>query len=372
MIMGKRRAQGEGNITQLKDGRWQARIRLGKDKDGRPIRKAFYGATKKEAADKLAEYRKERSLLAWSTPTEMTVEELANDWLTTCHGNKSPTTVARREEIVRLHLVPHLGEIKVQKLEEMHIHRMLAALTREGGAKAFNAYATLRTMLAYALRMRLVVANPVERIEKPRVCRKELPIYDAGSVKLLLGAAAGKRLSALFVLACSTGMRQGELLGLAWDALDLVGGLVHVRQTLTQVKGEFKLKPPKSKAGLRTISLPALAVAALHEHRKAMLKEGQDVHRGTVFCTRAGTFIGKSNLIRQVWKPVIKKAGVPDQPFHSLRHSHASALLSNGESIRAVAKRLGHADPAMTLRVYAHVLPDEDGRLADRIQMMYG
>jgi integrase len=357
--------------VQRKDGRFMASIRLGTDGDGKPIRKSFYGATKKEVADKLAEFRKERSLRAWGTPSEMTVEELADDWLTTCHSDKSLATLANREDIVRLHITPHIGHIKVQQLAPMHVHRMLEARGGEGASAQNKVYEVLNNMLRYALRMQLILSNPAAVILKPRVVRKEMPIYDSEQVKQILRAAAGKRLAALFTVACCTGMRQGELLGLHWDAVDLEAGVLHVRQTLLQVRSTLKLKEPKSKAGRRTITLPPLAVVALHEHRKAMLKEGRDVRKGLVFCGRTGSFIRRTNLIRCVWKPTLKTAGVPEQPFHSLRHSHASELLRNGQSIVAVARRLGHSTPAMTLRVYAHVLPHEDNRLSECIQTLY-
>ncbi len=370
--MKKTRAHGEGTIRQRADGRWQARIRLGVDAEGKPIRKEFYGQTRKEVAEKLNEYRRERHMAPWGSPSAMTVEELANDWLHLRHGSKSPTTHARREIVLRLDVLPHLGQVRVQQLVPLHVHRMLDALAPEGASKQLMAYTTLRTMLAYAVRMQLIAANPAAAIEKPRPVRKEMAIYDEAQVKAILAAARGGRLAALFVLACCTGMRQGELFGLHWDAIDLEAAALHVRQTLIQVRGEFALKPPKSKAGLRTITLPPLAVEALHEHRKAMLKEGRDVRRGPVFCSRAGTFLRATNFTLRAWKPLLRAAGVPLLPFHSLRHTHASCLLRSGQSIRAVATRLGHADPAMTLRVYVHVLPDEDGRLAQCVQALFG
>jgi integrase len=168
-------------------------------------------------------------------------------------------------------------------------------------------------------------------------------------------------------------MRQGELLGLRWEDVDFERGVVNVRKSLAQVKGKgeagdrFVLKEPKSKSSRRAIKLPAFALDALHEHHKAMVAEGNA--QAAVYCTKTGNYIAKSNLIRWTFAPILKKAGFKLR-FHDLRHSHASLLLAKGHSIKAVAKRLGHADVAMTLRTYTHVLPDDDGKLAYAFQGM--
>jgi integrase len=184
-------------------------------------------------------------------------------------------------------------------------------------------------------------------------------------------SAEGRRLHALFALALGSGMRQGELLGLQWPDIDFDKGTVTVRRSLAQVISEFILKEPKSRSSKRMIRLPPFALDALLNHRRAMLAEGQDVRAGTVFVTKTGQYVGKSNLIRQVFKPILEKAGVPVVRFHDLRHTHASVLLARGKSIKAVSRRLGHSNVAMTLRVYAHLLPDADGALADTAQKAF-
>jgi integrase len=146
------------------------------------------------------------------------------------------------------------------------------------------------------------------------------------------------------------------------------------------------LKEPKSKRSRRSIKLPRFVLTELQQHRQAMLKEGNIT--APVFCTRTGQFIGKSNLIRQVFKPIIKRANVkaieaakkaeaeparlPDIRFHDLRHTHATSLLAQGHSIKADSQRLGHASIELTLRVYAHVLPTDDEVLADGLDRLFG
>jgi integrase len=111
---------------------------------------------------------------------------------------------------------------------------------------------------------------------------------------------------------------------------------------------------------------------ALNEHRKKMLAEGHDVKAGPVFVTRTGNFIGKGNFVKQIHKPMLKRAGLPVRKFHALRHTHASTLLARGRSIPAVIERLGHGSPELTLRVYAHLMPGDGKETARVLEQMFG
>jgi integrase len=181
-------------------------------------------------------------------------------------------------------------------------------------------------------------------------------------------------------------MRQGELLGLQWPDLDFDKGTVSVQRSLAQVQGQFILKEPKSKQSRRTIQLTHFALEPLQRHRSVRLKEGTIT--APVFRTRTGGHIGKSNLIRQVFKPAVKRANavavevarktstqpdlLPDIRFHDLRHTHATGLLARSHSIKAVSQRLGHASIELTLRVYARVQPTDNGALAEGLDTMFG
>jgi integrase len=181
-------------------------------------------------------------------------------------------------------------------------------------------------------------------------------------------------------------MRQGQLLGLQWSDLDLDKGTVTVSRSLAQIKGQCILKEPKSKRSRRTIAPPRIVVSALRDHRQAVLKEGN--FAAPVFCTRTGNFIAKSNLIRQVHKPIVHRANeraveavknegrqpdlLPGIRFHDPRHTHATNLLAQGHSVKAVSQRLGHGSIEITLRVYSHVLPEDDAALAEGLDRMFG
>ncbi|MFI5458830.1 MAG: tyrosine-type recombinase/integrase, partial [Isosphaerales bacterium] len=348
-----------------------------------------YGATKQEVQEKLRQLQVEATNGTLSDVARLTVGDYLQRWLDNTAKNKvRPTTHARYEQLVRLHINPILGAVQLGKLAALHVEGFYAEMERREATAWTRKMAgtVLTNALRHAVRLKLIAFNPAADVVKARPDEKEMLFLIEPQVKQFLDAAQGYRLYALFALAIGSGMRQGELLGLQWPDIDLDGGTLSVRRSLAQVKGEFILKEPKSKRSRRTIKLPRFVLDALQEHRHAMLKEGNIA--GPVFCTKPGRFIGKSNLIRQVFKPVLKRANeravtladergtqaalLPNIRFHDMRHTHATSLLAQGHSIKAVSQRLGHASIELTLRVYAHVLPTDDALLADGLDRMFG
>jgi integrase len=165
------------------------------------------------------------------------------------------------------------------------------------------------------------------------------------------------------VLAITTGMRQGELLALKWEDVDLEAGVLQVRRTLsTATGGGFRFGAPKTAKSRRSIKLPNTALSSLRKHRKAQLEERMRlgelfVDQGLVFTSRVGTPISRQDLITRSFKPLLKWAGLPDIRFHDLRHTCATLLLSKGVHAKFVQELLGHATISITLDTYSHVLP---------------
>jgi integrase len=166
-------------------------------------------------------------------------------------------------------------------------------------------------------------------VDPLRVVTPEMRPLSPPQARTLLDVARGNRLEALYVLAVSTGMRQGELLGLGWEDVDCEVEVVRVRRTLTLAKGGTRLTEPKTRGSRRSIRLTALAVEAPGQHRERQESEGSARgHRWNnhdlVFCTRRGTPIRRDNLHDKHWKPLLRRAGLPDIRFHDLRHTCAT------------------------------------------------
>ena len=178
---------------------------------------------------------------------------------------------------------------------------------------------------------------------------------------------SGERYHALYVLALSTGMRQGEMLELPWRFVDLKEGTIRVLQTLVREVdedgvGRWGFPPPKTERSRRTLELRGETVQALREHRERQFAERHRYHelwqdRGLVFPTAVGTPSSRQNLARRDFKPLIRAAGVPEVRFHDMRHTFATLMLKNRADLNTVSKMLGHSSVKVTLDVYGHIVP---------------
>jgi integrase len=187
----------------------------------------------------------------------------------------------------------------------------------------------------------------------------------------LLDAVRLHRLGALFTVALALGLRQGEALGLKWDAVDFQAGTLQVRAALQRVGKAWHLVEPKSERSRRVVALPRMAIVALRAHRVRQKKErllaGSRWHEmGFVFTTRTGTPLAPRNLNR-AFKGLLKRANLPDVRFHDLRHTAATFLLAQGVDARTIMETLGHSQISLTMNTYAHVLVEARQDAADRL-----
>jgi integrase len=191
--------------------------------------------------------------------------------------------------------------------------------------------------------------------------------------RALLETAEGDRLEALYVLALSTGMRQGELLGLRWRNVDLDGGSLQVRATLQRTRDGFTFSEPKTARSCRQVTLTKQAVEALRGHRSRQVEErlqmgGAWEDNGLVFANEVGRPIEAGNLIRRSFHPLLERAGLPKGRFHDLRHTAATLALGKGVHPKIVAEMLGHSQIAVTLDLYSHVTPTMQRQAADALE----
>ncbi len=377
----KRRGRGEGGICQRPDGLWVGSVSLGYAHDGKRNRKRLYGKTKGEVIAKIDELKAAARAGSLPDAGAMTVGQLLDRWLANSESRNSDRTKEERERVVRLHLKPAIGAVKLAKLTPLHVEGLYADMraAKKGAHVTRTAADLLSIALNYAVRLGLIRSNPAASasVAKPKAPKREMLFLNAAQVKALLSATVGRTIFPLVATALGTGLRSGELLALSWEDIDLRKRTLRVRKALSRTRSGYVLKEPKTEHSRRSVALPDFAVKALEEFRERKSKSLEH----PVFSTREGNYLDRKNVLRAFRAAVAatnKKlpAGVPALPtrlrVHDLRHTVASLLLSAGHSVKAVAKRLGHANPAVTLRVYAHVMPDDDDRLAEGLGKLIG
>jgi integrase len=368
----KRRGRGEGGVYQRADGLWVGSISLGYDGEGKRLRKVVYGATKKEAQEDLRKLQNDAVAGRLADAGAMTVKEWLTTWLETVRSRVQPKTYLRYEQLVRLRLNPHLGGCKLAKVAPVHVQQLFCTLERDRvSARGQQMAGTLlHKALRDAVRLHLIPSNPAADVEKPRPDKPKMQVYDEVQARVLLAAASGHRLYALFVLALDTGMRQGELFALQWDNVDFDAGIVIVQRSLEEINGKQRIKEPKSGKG-RRIDLSAFAVEALQKHRKAMLAEGNYRPDGPIFCAPEGGWLLKPNFQRRVFRPLQQAAKLTTIRFHDLRHTAATLMLLNDVNVKVVSERLGHASIQLTLDTYSHVLPTMQRIAAEKMDAFF-
>jgi integrase len=285
-------------------------------------------------------------------------------WLEMVKPTVRPSTWQRYRELLLLHAVPTLGKVRLSRLNAQHIQSLYAAKLESGlsPTTVHHLSTALHGALAKAERLGLVARNVCDLVDVPRMADHEMHVLTPQQVRTLLDTVHGDRLEALYVLAITTGMRQGELLALRWRDVDLGRGSVSVRATLRRMKqGGYTFAPPKTKRSQRQITLTQRAVEVLRRHRlhqnverlESPVWEDNDL----VFPNTLGRPMDGTNLLHYHFYPLLKRTGLPRIRFHDLRHTAATLLLGRGVNPKIVSEMLGHASVGITLDTYSHVLP---------------
>lgn len=363
----KRRGRSEGAVYQRADGRWIGSVSLGYDSGGKRKRRVVYGKNKQDVQVKLREL-----FNMADTPRELnrlTVEVYLTKWLELVKPTVEYGTYKPYKHHVENYLSPHLGTMRLVDLKRFHVEELYAALAKKKVSAAMQRKigTTLTIALGAAVDKDMIPFNPAERVRKPKAVKPEIHPLEPDQIAAFLEAAIEDRLYAFFVMALDTGMRPGELFALQWSDVDFDRGRVTVRKSLAQdEEGKLQVKDVKTSRGRRQIRVSSFTVLALLDHRKRMLSEGHAA--GPVFCNTAGNFLHLTDVRRCSFKPILKRAGLPDIRLYDLRHTCATLLMLAGENAKVVSERLGHSTTVMTLDVYSHVLEGMQEQAASKME----
>jgi len=296
-------------------------------------------------------------------PKGVTVAKYFETWLATQQNYLAANTHERYESILRVHVTPLIGTLRLTKVQPEHIRQVYRVAAEKGlsGRTCLHIHRVLHTAFNHAVLVdRLLKENPLERVKAPRPSEFEVKAMNPEQVRLLLEVAKGTRLEVPVALAAVTGLRRGELLALRWANVDLERGSLFVAEALEQTRTSgVRFKAPKSKSSRRFIPLALESVEILRAHREAQNGAKKRapfcVDNDLVFCNPDG----------QPWPPdtftvqfaqLAKNVGMKGFRFHDLRHAFASLTLADGRPIKEVQLLMGHSTANTTLSVYARAV----------------
>lgn len=373
---------GQGTIfrRRLDDGRvrYDVYYDLGPDPvTGRRRQRKRVFQTKREAVAFLAE---QRAAVASGTAVDRssrTVRELMEFWLDHYARHRvSARTFHGYEGTIRKHIIPALGNIQIQKLTSARLQAFCSEKIAEGyGPRTVElCHLHISQALDEAVKLGWVARNVADVVKPPRQKAREMQTWSADEVRRFTAVAFESAYGPIWVLALATGMRRGELLGLRWSDVDFERGILSIRQTVGALPGKIEFKPPKTATSRRKIHIAADMIDALRQHRADQLErrwtlrtKGTDWHEhDLVFANGNGGPIHPDNADRD-FNRLVKRAGIKPIRIHDLRHTFATLAIQAGIPIKVVSESLGHADIAITLRTYAHVLPEQRTELAETV-----
>ena len=372
---------------------WELKYDVDREGGGRRIIYRSFRGSKREAQTELARLLAQVADGGHVDPSRLTVADYVRErcahWQ--ANGIISPLTAQRTHQLIDGQIIPHLGSRLVQKLSTRDIERWHTVLLTNGRrgrygepdgvsgvspATVHRAHSVLQKSLDEGVRHGVVVKNVCRLQRPPRGDAKEIQILTPQQVEDLPALLRGHALEAPALTSAFTGLRRGELLALRWGNVDLDDEVIRVRQSLEETRAGLRFKPPKSKAGVRDIKLPAIVTDVMHAHRKRELErrlqlgQGKLTEDALVFPTWEGE-PQRPNSFGSLWSKWAQAAGL-NVSFHALRHTHASQLIDMGVDVVTISKRLGHSSPSITLNVYAHLFRKDDSKAAAAINAALG
>lgn len=366
------RSHNEGTLFyRTRDARWVAKVSM---PDG--TRPSASHPDKAEAKRLLAELLRLRDAGARPDDHRLTVGTYLRRWLDGVRPSLAPATYRKHESIVRCHLDRDLGVRRLSELSVGDVRSYLASAGDRVGPQSVRHHrATLRRALADALRDGLVSRNVAALAEPAKMTRTERPILTGPQAKRLIAETVDDPMHPLYVLVLTTGMREAEMLGLAWADVDLDAPSVTVRNTLHRGPKGWELHEPKTAKSRRTIPLTPVAVTALRRQKARQLehqaKAGKLGREGLVFTSPTGQPLHGSNLL-PAWYAQLARLGLPRVTLHDARHSAATLMFASGVPLPVISDILGHSTIRVTADLYRHRVPELSVDAARRIQEAVG
>jgi len=315
----------------------------------------------------LADPRRRKAL----TGSAITVDEYMRRWLAHWATQVRPVTHARYTTLINKHVVPVIGDYKMTDVEPEHVVQVLDKMERAGLSPMtrVQVHAVIGKAFATAIEWRIISTNPVRDAKRPKVRPLDPTLPSNEQLLSALDGAGGTSWEMPLLLAITTGARRSEVLAIRWSDIDLDKRRVRITQSLQQLRNEVYFAPLKTESARREIALPVFAIDRIRNHRKARaarrLLLGEHWQAGDLVCEDGGGAPLHPDSFSQWYRREAQKLGFPTLRLHDVRHRFATTLLERGVHPNIVSAMLGHSDPAFTMRVYQHVMPNMTETAAD-------
>ena len=365
-------ANNSGNIRLRKDGRWEARYTA---PDG--SRRSLFGKTQADVRQKLTRVLSDIQEGTYNKPAQMTLNKWLDTWEAEYLSDVKPRTKTEYQGTVARYIRPALGRMKLTSISTSAIQSMYNNLIKRGrSAKTVkNVHGILHRALNDAVSVRLLRFNPSDAVKLPRVNKPELHPFDEEQITAFLDAIQGHPYEHLFYVTLFCGLRQGEALGLTWDAVDFKSGTLTINKQLQLARDGSKqtaLTSPKNGKG-RVIKPAASVMRTLRDEQQKQLEarfragSAWNNSLNLVFTNEIGGHLSASHVYAQ-FKKLAVSIGAPDARFHDLRHSYAVLAIKGGDDILTVQRNLGHHAASFTLDVYGYITDQMRADSADRME----
>ncbi len=367
--------------VEKKRGRYYVVVELDREpQTGGRRRKGLGGyRTRKEATAVLTDALSRAQQGAFVEPSRQTVGQFLEEWLPAIRSTVRASTWDSYRSNVETHIIPALGLIPLRRLSPGHVNAFYTELLiggrKDGKGLSPRTVAYIGMIIHRALkdaeRWGRVSRNVAELADRPKPRGTEMRVWTGQQLRTFLSHLEGNRLYTCFLMAATTGMRRGELLGLRWQDVDLDAGRLQIRQTLVVTAYRLHFSEPKTKRSRRSISLDPATLTAIKSHRSRKLEErlawgpGYE-ESGLVFTREDGAPLHPQH-VSDAFERHVRAAGLPVIRFHDLRHTYATIALSAGTHPKVVSERLGHSSISITLDTYSHVIPALSEQEANRI-----
>ena len=362
MTKARRRGKGEGSIWQSDAGRWIGQLTLPNGK-----KKTKYGKTQGEVKKWLLGQRNQLQEGIYITDETYTLENFLKRYFEDVANNTlAPRTLLSYEYLIRVHIVPEIGYIRLSQLRADHLQSLYTKKLNQGLSprSVQKVHNLMHTTLEVAYKWGLVLRNVADLAQAP-VAEKKIPIIlNVTEINKLLEFVKGDRWYAFYACAASLGIREGEILALEWKDIDFKNKTVSINKQTQYLPGKgISIKYPKTKSSVRILPLPDVALNALIEHKSFS-------NNHLVFATSNGTYFSARNVLRH-FQQTLAKLDLPKIPFHNLRHSCASYHLAVGTNPKIVQMLLGHSSIVVTLNTYSHLLPGVSEEATQNINKVF-